>query len=540
MKQLIASGILLLIITTSSAQSPVTDPPPAAPGTDTLKTVQILSTDRYGYVKKDSLTEFLMLVGNVKLKQENTLFYGDSSVFNKNGKIIEAFGNVHINDNDSIDTYSDYLLYHTDTKIATLKKKVRMTDGKSNLFTEELEYDVNQKTGVYRNGGKVINGTSVLTSTEGTYYADLKDVYFKHNVVLKDPKYNLTTDSLLYNTNTQIATFITKTYIEDSAKRNIVTSEGYYDLKNKNAYFGKRPVIKDGASTIIANEVTSDDQKGISFFTGNVIYKDTAQGMTLLSNAVVTDKNKGTLLATQKPLMILKQENDSTFITADTLYSGKLNEIPVFADSTVSGDSVFRHIVAPNESDSSLRYFRAYHHVRIFSDSMQAVCDSLFYSGKDSIFRLFNDPVIWASNSQVTGDTIFMYTKNRKPDELRVFENGLMINKTGENMFNQIKGNRLFGIFKLGQIDYVRAKGNGESIYYAKDGQEKLIGINKAASDIIEMRFKNKALYRVVYISEVTGTMFPVNQAKDEDKRLRSFKWLEERRPKTKFELFGN
>ncbi len=500
------------------------------PKADTLKIVQILRADRYAFKKIDSLTELLLMVGNVALKQENTTFFGDSVVYNRHAKIVEAFKNVHINDNDSINTYSDYLLYHTDTKIATLKKKVRLTDGKSNLFTEELEYDLNEKIGIYRNGGKVINGTSTLTSTEGTYYADLKDVYFKDNVHLVDPKYMLKSDSLLYNTETELATFITKTYIEDSAKRTILTSEGFYDLKNKNASFGARPIIKDGPTTTIADNIDTDDNTGISILTGNAVFKDTAQGLSLLANSIVVNKNSGTMVATKKPLMIIKQENDSTFITADTLYSGKLSELPRDSSAAVI-DSI---------RADTVRFFRAYNHVRIFADSLQAVCDSLFYSGEDSIFRLFRDPIVWSGESQVTGDTIYMYTKNKKPDELYVFENGLMVNKTGKDMYNQIKGTRIFGYFKDGEIDNVRAKGNAESIYYAKDSEDKLVGINKANSAIIDMRFKDKELNKVVFISDVTGTMLPLSKATDEDRRLRSFKWLDEKRPKSKFELFGN
>jgi hypothetical protein len=115
-----------------------------------------------------------------------------------------------------------------------------------------------------------------------------------------------------------------------------------------------------------------------------------------------------------------------------------------------------------------------------------------------------------------------------------------MVSKTGDDMYNQIKGNRLFGYFVEGEINNIRAKGNAESIYYAKDEQEKIIGINKASSDIIDMRFKDKELNRVVFISAVTGTMVPFTRASDEDRRLRSFKWHESRRPKSKFELFGN
>ena len=507
---------------------------------DTLKVVEILSASRYGFAKKDSLTELLLLVGNVALKQEGTIFYADSAVYNRKEKFVEAFKNVHINDRDSIHAYSDYLLYHTNTKIAFLKKNVKLTDGKSNLFTEELQYDVNPRVGVYRKGGRVVNGTSVLTSDEGTYYADLKDFYFKEDVKLVDPQYNLESDSLLYNTNTEVATFISETYIEDSAKRTILTSEGFYDLKNKYASFGSRPVIHDGPMVIIANQVDTDDRTGMSVLTGNAIFRDTAEGVSVLANSIVSNRNTGSMIATQKPLMVITQDKDSTFIAADTLYSGRLSELPVITDS-LSADSLKVQAVAPDTlaNDSANRFFRAYHNVRIFSDSLQAVSDSLFYSGKDSIFRLFTDPVVWSGNSQVTGDTIYMYTKNKKPHQLYVFENGLMVNKTGIDMYNQIKGNRLFGYFTEGEIDNIRAKGNAESIYYAKDQEDKLIGINKASSDIIDMRFKNRELNKVVFISAVTGKMLPFREATEEDRQLRSFKWHEKRRPKSKFELFG-
>src|SRR5207237_4767317 len=166
-------------------------------------------------------------------------------------------------------------------------------------------------------------------------------------------------------------------------------------------------------------------------------------------------------------------------------------------------------------------------HVRIFSASLQTVSDSLFYSGKDSVFRLYTDPIVWASNSQITGDTIYMYTKNKQPERLYVFENALAINNADKDQYNQIKGNRLNGYFTNGEINYMRAQGNAESVYYVKDDHNYLVGINNATSDIIDMRFKNKELNKVVFISEVTGTLYPVRQATDQNKFLRNFKWHE-------------
>jgi len=535
--------ILAVIISGYSSLAQVTTPPPAVADTGGVKIIEIINADKQGFKRIDSVTDMQFLVGHVHLRQDNTDFYCDSAVYNKNLQIIEAFGNVHINDNDSVHTYSQYLLYHVDTKIANLKKKVRLTDGKSNLFSEEVQYDVNQKIGEYHTGGRLENKGSILTSKEAIYYADLKDVYFKTNVDLKDPKYKLKTDSLLYNTETEIATFIAQTYIEDSAKRKIRTKEGYYDLKNRRANFTSRTSIDDGPVRIVADNMKNNDSTGENILEGNVIYVDTAQGVSILAGRILSNNKQGNFLATRHPLMIIKQENDSTFITADTLFSGRLSKLQLGGDSMTFTDTLKGKIVldtSTNKDDSTDRFFRAYRNVRIFSDSLQAVCDSLFYSGRDSIFQLFQEPILWASENQVTGDTIYLYTRNKKAEKLYVFENGLLISKARENMYNQIRGNRLNGYFIDGVIDYMRARGSAESIYYIEDDDSALIGVNKASGDIIDMRFAAKELNRVVFINEVKGTMYPINQFPEAEKLLRNFKWHDGRRPKTKFELFGD
>src|SRR5262249_33444206 len=153
----------------------------------------------------------------------------------------------------------------------------------------------------------------------------------------------------------------------------------------------------------------------------------------------ISDKKTNSLLATQKPLMIIKQDQDSIYVRADTLFSGQIPDSVLNKRDSSSVDTVrgIRTVSTQPSSDSSKRYLQGFHHVRIFSDSLQAVADSLYYSGIDSIFRLFTNPIAWASGYQITGDTMFLYTKNKKPDHLYVFENGLVVGKSGENMYNQ-------------------------------------------------------------------------------------------------------
>ncbi|WP_336514368.1 OstA-like protein [Pollutibacter soli] len=579
MKSVFQSMIFLfLFIFCSNENLSAQQPPivPAAadtlkPGTDTGKIVRLLRADKYRLVKTNDTTELHILTGNVLMQQGKTIFSCDSAIQDKILNQVEAFGNIHINDADSIHTYSQYLKYLGNTRVAYLKKNVKLTDGKGVLTTNELEYDLNSKTGTYFNGGKVVNGKSVLTSREGFYYADTREVYFKKNVRLVDPEYTMATDTLLYSIENEMATFVAPTTIRDGQSV-IKTSSGFYDLRNGNASFGERPIIEDSTQQIIADNINYDKKTGEGIAAGNVLYRDTAQGATILAGATRFNSNTKDVVATEKPVMILEQNGDSLYIAADTLYSAMMaDSISVYTDSAVKTDSLVAKkdslptivsdtslkmvsadstspirrdtIAGPRlirkEATDSIRFFQAFHHVRIFSDSLQGVCDSLYYSAKDSVFRLYRDPLLWSIDNQISGDTIYLFTKNKKPDLLMVFENGFSINKTRQSFYNQIRGNRLNGFFKDGNIDYMRAKGNAESVYYMQDADSAYVGMNYAKADAISMYFAEKELKKVAWVNSVEGTTYPMGQIPEDKKKLRNFNWQESRRPKTKTELFG-
>jgi lipopolysaccharide export system protein LptA len=509
------------------------------PSSDTGKIVEILpGAHKLEFRKVNDTTDLQIISGNVRLRQGTTIFTCDSCVINNSSHVLEAFGKVHINDSDTANIYSDYLRYLIDKRIAYFKKNVRLTDGKGTLTTNDLQYDMNTKLGIYSNGGRVLmNKGSILTSTEGYYYADTKDIYFKKNVHLVDPSYSLTTDSLLYNTQTEVARFITETYIRDSSGRTIVTREGYYDTKNKKAEFGRRPVIREKNSMYIGDRIITTDS--ISRIIGNAVVKDTSQGTTIIAGEIMTNHNSGSFLAFNKPLMIVKQDRDSIYITADTLFSAKLSELRAGRDSLkkekIKGVKV---IDAKDNKDSTDRYFEAFNHVKIFSDSVQAVCDSMFYSFKDSVFRLYQHPVVWSKDNQISGDTIYLFTKNKKADRLKVFENSFLASHLKAEIFNQIKSSRMDGWLTGGSLDSIRARGYAECIFYIQDQDSAFTGINQSSSDIIDIYFGKQELQKVVFRSAVKGTIWPMHSKKPSDMRLKNFKWLEGRRPKTKFDLF--
>lgn len=512
------------------------------------KRIDILFADKYNYQKIDSLNEFVSLVGRVKVQQDKVIFYADSAVLNRQLNILEAFGNVHINDADSIHTYAQYLRYLGKEKKAFLQKKVRLTDGKGVLTTEELEYDATVKIGTYLKGGKLVNKKSTLTSQEGYYYGDTRDVIFKRKVVMIDPDNKITGDTLQYNTGTEIATFTSPTIVYNiKDKRTIKTREGFYDMKNKKAELYKRSVIEDSSAVFTADEMAFDDSTGLGEFRGNAVYrsKDTAQGFDMIANNIRTNKKSNSMVATQKPLLLIKQGADTIYISADTLYSAKLSDltktrvVPQIRDQS-SNDSLMKKAILSNKDaeDSSDKFFEAYYNVKVFSDSLQAVGDSLFYSLKDSVFRLFKRPIVWAQENQISGDTIYLYIQNKKPERLYVFENSMAINKVdSSNYFNQLRGTTLNALFVDGKISTMRAKGNAENVYYATDEDKSFIGVNKSTADIIDVFFEDSKPQKVVFLRNLEGTTFPMRSTNHDELKIRGFKWHDTIRPKSKYEL---
>jgi lipopolysaccharide export system protein LptA len=516
-----------------------------APG-DSLKRVDILEFTRdYRFKKLDSVANLITLAGNVRLKQGKTYFTCDSLSINTYTGIMEAFGSVHINESDTVNTYAQYLKYFSKTRKAELRKNVRISDRRTTIINEAFDYDMLAHVGTYNVPTKIIANKTNIRSGKGIFYLDTRDLYFYKDVNVTDPKYTIKTDTLLFNANTQIAQFVSPTVIRDDAKRLIKTSQGYYNAKTGKAEFGNRPYIQDGDTEIMSDIIANDEGNGTSQASGNVVFRDKKNGVTLLTGNLFQNKKKGAFLATLQPVLIIVKDKDTAIITADSLFSARISDMKLFKAAKnipVEKDTLNGMVVVDvsklSEKDSSNRYFEAYRNVRIYNDSLQAVGDSCFYSFVDSTFRLFGSPVAWSKENQISGDTMYVFTEKQKTKRIHVFENGFMISKLKQDYYNQIKGKTINGYFIDGNLDYMRARGSAESVYIAQDKDSAFVAFNKASSDIIDMRFANQELKKVVFINDVSGKLSPPNQVLPDDRYLRSFNWQDTRRPKSKFELF--
>lgn len=533
------TGIFLSLILTSGSITAQQIIRPVS-SSDTIRNIQIVQGKTLRQKTIDSATVLETIAGNVVIKEGLTTFYCDSALLNRKTNILESYGNIHINDNDSIHTYAQSLRYVGGERIAYLKKNVKLTDKKGTLYTDELEYNLRTGIATYKNGGRVTNEKTVLTSEDGVYIADTKDVYFKKNVHLKDPDRDIWTDSIIYNIKTNIATFIAPTRIVGKDGSIINTKSGTYNLATGEAIFFDRTYFSDSSRSGVADKIAFDKNTNTFQMEGNAKLVDSVNQVTVVGGKIFGNTELNSFLATNKPVMIFYRDGDSTYVAADTLFSGLRKYDSLERKIITVKDTLTQTMVVnTNDKDSSIRYFLAFHHVRIFNDSLQAVSDSLHHSTDDSTFKLFGEPVVWNGQSQVTGDTIYMFTQNQKAKRLYVFNNGMIINRANEAMYNQVAGRTLNGYFTDGVIDYVRIKGSpAESIFYPQDDDSAFIGMNRSSGDVIDIYFVKKELNKVKFINNVDGVLYPLKQIPADKKELAGFKWLNNRRPKNKLELF--
>ncbi|MEJ7611641.1 MAG: OstA-like protein [Ferruginibacter sp.] len=525
-----------VIFFTNAVQGQITT---AASNSDSTRRIEIISGSSSRFITLDDSTSLRTLAGNAVVRQGNTILSGDSIVLNSRTQVAEVFGRVHINDADSVNTYAQYLRYIGKDRVAYLKRNVKLTDGKGTLQTDDLVYDLATGIATYKGGGRVVNGSSVLTSSDAVYYSNTKDVYFKKYVHLTDPKYDIIADSLLYNTQQKIATLISPSVIKTKDGKTIRSKNGTYNLQTGEANFYDRTMISDSSFSATANNIFFDEKTGVSVLEGRAKYVDSINHIIALGNRIESNRKENSFLATQKPVVIIVKDKDSTYIAADTLFSGLRKYDSTTKKNYTKVDTVNNRQVLTKTPQDSIRYVLGYNHVRIFNDSAQAVSDSMYYSTEDSVFRMFRDPVFWKENSQVSGDTMYLYTENQKAKRLYVFNNSLVVNQSNPAMYNQGGGRTLNAYFNSGQIDYTRIKGTpAQTIFYPQDEDSAYIGMNRSSGDVVDVYFVNEDVTKIKFVKDVNGIMYPISQIPPDQRYLKNFKWEDKRRPKNKLELF--
>ncbi len=451
------------------------------------------------------------LIGNVIMQHNSTMLYCDSAYLYSEGNNVDAYGNVRIN-TGSVTIKGDVLQYEGNTKIAQLHKNVSMNDGTMTLTTDHLTFNLNSNIGNYSTGGKIVSPENTLTSVIGYYYANDKNFFFRKNVVLVNPQYTMNCDTLKYNTESDISYFIGPTTIV-SKENKIYCENGWYDSKKDIAQFNKNAVYSNKEQTIQGDSLYYDRVKGLGKAFNNITITDSLQDINIQGNYALYKEKEGTTLMTDQAVLIQKIESDTLFLHADTLYA--------MFDSTRTGKLMY-----------------AYHKAKFFKNDLQGLADSLVYNFKDSVIFMFKNPVLWTDKNQLTADTISILMKNKKIDKMNLYSSSFVISQDDSIRFNQIKGKNLTGLFANNELTQILVNGNGETVYYVRDGEKLIIGVNIAHSDSLRIFVEKNEIQTITFITRPEATLFPEKDLSSKDTILKNFRWEKKKRPANKQDIF--
>lgn len=185
------------------------------------------------------------------------------------------------------------------------------------------------------------------------------------------------------------------------------------------------------------------------------------------------------------------------------------------------------------------RIVKAYYNVRLFKSDLQAVADSVYYGMQDSMFRFMGRPMIWAQDSQISADTIFMQIVNQTMDNALLKENAFMVNALSDSTkFNQLKGRKITAFFANNNIDRLFVDGNAENLVFSENEKTKIITeMFHDRGGRIKVRMEDRKIIDYITIKKVDQKVYPFVMVTQENEILPGFSWRPQDRPKSKEDL---
>lgn len=458
-----------------------------------------------------------ILDGHVHFRHVGANLYCDSAHFYEQSNSFEAFGHVRMVQGDTLSLVSDYAYYDGNDQLAQARYNVVLKHRKTTLYTDSLDYDRMYSFGNFFEGGKMVDGKSVLTSDWGEYHTDTKMAMFYYDVRLKDQNMFLTTDSLYYDTRTSRAHIVGPSNIT-SGSSHIYSEDGYYNTRTEQSELFGRSVIKDQGRTIVGDSVFRNARDGKNYAYWNVVMTDSINKNRLTGDYAEYDDSTGYAMATNNAVAMDFSQKDTLFMHADT----------------------FKIFTYNNNTDSVYRVMHAFRKVRAYRPDVQAVCDSLVYNSLDSCMVMYRDPIVWNQGQQLFGEEIRVYMNDSTIDWAHVIGQAFSAEQMPDTIhFNQVSSKEMKAFFKNGEMRESQAIDNVLSVYYPIDDSDStLIGLNYLETPLLKMFLEKRKMKRM-WIEKPKGTLYPMTQIPPDKNFLPQYAWFDYIRPLNKQDIFN-
>lgn len=455
--------------------------------------------------------------GQVYIVHEGVEMWCDQAFVYMKNNFVKAYGAVKISQGDTISMDSKYAEYNGNTQFAFASGDVVLTEPKTTLKTDTLYFDRIKQQAYYRTGGTVRDTASILTSKSGRYFAESKKYQFLSEVKIVNPKYTVNSNQLdFYSENGDAYLYGPSTIVSETST--VYCERGYYDTRGDTGYFVKNSKVDYENRTLYGDSIYFDRNKSFASATNNIRVLDTINKSVIRGHYAEVFREKDSVFITKRAVAITVRDNDSIYVHADTL-----------------------QVTGKPEN----RILKGFYRARMFKpgkdgeEPMSGKCDSIYVNEKRGITKLLRNPVVWNGENQMIGDTIHLLsdTLTDKLDTLKVFNNAFLVQKDSLG-FNQVKGEKLIGLFTNNELDTVNINKNAQVIYYSRDDNDDLVGINNTVSSSIQMYLAEQQITGIRFIKKAKGKVYPPSMLPENARLLPGFQWRGEERLYSVEDLF--
>lgn len=508
---------------------------PTIPGANRYQRDKVF-LERANEMRAEQGKDYQIVVGDVEFRKGDMFMYCDSAHFYDNPGALQAYGNVRMEQGDTLFVYADELNYADSTQLAILYadpgKKVRLINKDVTLTTDVFNYDMGIELGYYEVGGVLTDKENRLDSWYGEYSPSSKDALFKENVHLNSLGENDTldiyTEEMLYNTLTHIAILDTTSTII-SADGTIHTTSGVYNTETSQAdLYHRSLVVASNGNTLTGDTLYYDRNLGFGEAFGNIELTDTTNKVILNGDYGFYFEIADSALVTGRALAKeYSSPSDTLYMHGDTIRTFiVITPEQALNDSvTVPADTTHHLIAAP--------------HVKFFRNDLQGLCDSMTFVQRDSMMYMNYHPVVWNESKQIFGNVIQVHLRDSTADWARLPEFGFMAEWIDEEFYNQLTGKEMYATFANGTIKHLDVSGNVQAIMLPMENDSTYNKIANLESSFLSADFKNQTIEYLKMWPETPGTMTPLYLAKKSLFYLPQFRWLEPLRPTSPQDVFN-
>ena len=481
---------------------------------------------------KSDNDSFMVLNGNVEFTKGPMFMYCDSAHYYPDTESMDAFGNVRMEQGDTLFVYADELDYNGATELAVLYadpgKKVRLINRDVMLETDEFIYDLYADLGYYNVGGVLTDKQNRLSSHEGEYVPSTKEANFYINVHLNSRSetdtLDIYSDTLYYNTGTHVAEIYSPSEIIN-ARGTIYTREGVYETDSDicNLY--------DTNQTLTADTIYYNRRAGYGEARGGMVLTDTAKKVIMTADYGYYNELADSLFATGRALIKEYSEGDTLYLHGRYIETfARLDTVAFDADTVAATPA--------GERIDTTHIAVIYPRVRFYRSDLQGICDSMRMTEADSTLRMFVNPVVWSENRQIFGNIIELHFNDSTVDRARLPEFGFTAEHIEDEYYNQISGKEMVAFFENSELRHLDISGNVEIIMYPEESDSTINKLVAAQSSFLSADFKGRSTEKVKMWPETTGSATPLFMARKSMLYLSKFKWFEGIRPLSPDDVF--